>query len=371
MTNKYLADWLVVSAVSGLGPVRIQQLLEQYSISELRQVIETCPNELPLSVGLRAKLRYNPQLVEQSLQWQNAADDHHIICIDDEDYPPLLKQIADPPSLLFIKGRLETLSIPAIAIVGSRSATPTGLKLSYEFGQALAEKNIIIASGMAMGVDGAAHTGALAARNQHQLNTIAVVGTGVDVIYPNRHRTLYQDIVRQGCVVSEFWPSTPPVAPNFPKRNRIISGLSMGTLVVEAGRKSGSLITARLATEQDREVFAIPGSVLSNQSQGCHDLIKSGATLVTSIEDIFEELSTILHFHLEEVRSQHNINKEPQCNLPFESLLASVGYETTAIDVIVEHSGKTIDQVLEQLLQLELAGWIAQVPGGYVRLKRS
>ena len=371
MTNPQLADWLVVCAVSGLGPVQTQHYLQHMSLSELRQALEGSFKHLPASARPAKKYQLNPMRVDMALTWLDADPNHHILTIDDPRYPPLLKEINDPPLLLFVKGQIDTLALPSIAMVGSRDATPTGLKHSYEFAQQLAAKGIVVASGLAAGIDGAAHSGALAAVNQQGLCTLGVMGTGVDIIYPKRHSKLYQDIQHHGCIVSEFWPDTKPFSGNFPKRNRIISGLSLGTVVIEASRRSGSLITARLAMEQGREVFALPGSILSHQSQGCHDLIKTGAKLVDCIEDVLEELPSIFQFHLEEVKSRHHISQEPDVDLPFSKLLASVGYEATAIDAIVEHSGATIDQVLEQLLELELQGWIAAVPGGYVKLKRS
>ncbi len=371
MSNSSFADWLVVCAVSGLGPVRIQQLLQRMSLSELRGALESCPADLPLSARMAEKLTLNPQKVDMALSWLESDPNHTILTIDDPRYPPLLKQITDPPTLLFVKGSIDTLALPALAVVGSRAATPAGLQLSYQFSQSLVENGVAVCSGMAAGIDGAAHSGALAGRSVSAYKTIAVTGTGVDVVYPKRHKTLYQDIQQTGCVVSEFWPDIGPFAGNFPKRNRIISGLSLGTLVIEASRRSGSLITARLSMEQNRDVFAVPGSILSSQSQGCHDLIKNGAKLVDCVEDILEELPLIFDHHLEEVRKQHHIKEPQDCDLPFASLLSSVGYEATAIDAIVEHSGNTIDQVLEQLLELELQGSIASVAGGYVRLKRS
>ncbi len=370
MSRSQLADWLVVCAVSGLGPVQIQHYLQHMSLSELRRDLESSSGDLPGPARLSKKFQLNPLRVEMALTWLDADPNHHILTLDDPRYPPLLKEISDPPLLLFVKGRIDTLSLPSIAMVGSRDATPAGLKHSYEFARQFAAKGLVVTSGLAAGIDGAAHSGALSIRRQG-FCTLGVLGTGADVIYPRRHSQLYHDIQRHGCIVSEFWPDTKPFSGNFPKRNRIISGLSLGTLVVEASRRSGSLITARLAMEQGREVFALPGSILSHQSQGCHDLIKSGAKLADCIDDVLEELPSIFQFHLEEVKNRHNINQEPETDLPFSKLLASVGYEATAIDAIVEHSGATIDQVLGQLLELELQGWVAAVPGGYVKLKRS
>lgn len=231
----------------------------------------------------------------------------------------------------------------------------------------LVEHHLSVTSGMALGVDGAAHRAAIDSRGV----SLAVLGTGVEVVYPKRHLSIYHDIQHDGCVLSEFWPQVKPFAGNFPKRNRIISGLTLGTLVIEASLKSGSLISARLANEQGREVFALPGSVLSGQSEGCHQLLRNGAKLVESVADILEEITVLSAFHLEELKACHHIEQEIVSNLPFDPLLASVGYETTTIDNVVEHSGKSIELVLAQLLELELQGWVTAVPGGYVRLKRS
>ncbi|GIU46449.1 DNA protecting protein DprA [Shewanella sairae] len=337
-------------------------------VAELTQRLAHEPQALPLPESLlKSSLSPNFALVESALDWQQAADDHHLIYLDSPLYPPLLKQISDPPTVLFLKGNIDALLFPSIAIVGSRNATIGGKKVAYELATQLAEHGLTITSGMALGIDGVAHQAAIDISKP----SIAVLGTGVDVVYPKRHQSIYQTIQKDGCVISEFWPEVKPFAGNFPKRNRIISGLTIGTLVVEASLKSGSLITARLACEQGREVFAIPGSVLSGQSEGCHKLLRDGAKLVESVSDIFEEVAALSHYHLEEVKACHHIGGESASDLPFSSLLASVGYETTTINDVVEHSGKTIELVLEQLLELELQGWITAVPGGYIRLKRS
>ena len=337
-------------------------------VAELKQRLAHEPQALPLPESLlQSSLSPDYALVEAALSWQQSADNHHLVCIDDPFYPPLLKQITDPPTVLFLKGHIDGLLFPSIAIVGSRNATVGGKKVAYELATQLAGQGLSITSGMALGIDGVAHQAAIDIGKP----SLAVLGTGVDVVYPKRHKSIYQNIQQDGCVISEFWPAVKPFAGNFPKRNRIISGLTIGTLVVEAGLKSGSLITARLANEQGREVFAIPGSVLSGQSEGCHKLLREGAKLVESVSDIFEEVTPLSHYHLEEVKSCHHIVGESASDLPFSSLLASVGYETTAINDVVEHSGKTIELVLEQLLELELQGWITAVPGGYIRLKRS
>ncbi|MCE9688056.1 DNA-processing protein DprA [Shewanella sp. AS16] len=336
-------------------------------VGELRLRLEHEQAALPFSETQLARLKPDYARVEQALEWQQQASNHSIISFSDPLYPPLLRQIPDPPPILFVKGQAETLLLPSLAVVGSRNASPAGLQLSRRLAAELVEQGLAICSGMATGIDGAAHKAALAQGG----TTIAVLGTGIENVYPKRHQQLYQDIQQQGCVISEFWPDTAPFAGNFPKRNRIISGLSLGVLVVEACRKSGSLITARLASEQGREVFAVPGSVVGGHSQGCHDLLRNGASLVETGADIIQELASLYQFHLEDVRMRHHITEECRmCDLPFASLLASVGYETTSLDAVVEHSGKTIDLVLEQMLELELQGWVAAVPGGYVRLKR-
>lgn len=368
-----MVDWLVVNAVSGLGPARIQQLLSHMDVSELRQYIEHDPSGLPMPEGLLSqqfsgkKFRSDPNLVANALAWQDSQSEHHIITLDDPLYPPLLKNIVAPPPILFVIGQLTSLLPPSIAIVGSRAASKMGIKTSYELAQQISTMGFLVTSGLAAGIDGAAHQACV----DRDMPTVAVLGTGVDVIYPKRHRCLYQDIPEHGALISEFWPGTKPYAGNFPKRNRIISGLSLGTLVVEANRKSGSLITAQLAIEQGREVFAVPGSIVAGYNQGCHDLIKNGAKLVESAVDIMDEVAILSGVHLEMLSNSHHIEGSRTTNLPFDSLLASVGYEATTIDDVVEHSGKTIELVLEQLLELELQGWVTAVPGGYIRIKRS
>ncbi|MBB1269739.1 DNA-processing protein DprA [Shewanella sp. SR44-3] len=336
-------------------------------VEELRQRLEHEKHTLPLSSSTLAKLSINFPKVEQALTWLASAENHHIVTFSDAQYPRLLKQISDPPSVLFIKGDIHRLLLPSLAIVGSRNASPAGLEIAHTLAGQLAYQGLAITSGMATGIDGAAHKGALVQGG----STVAVLGSGVEQVYPKRHQGLYQQIQQSGCIISEYWPDVTAFAANFPRRNRIVSGLSVGTLVVEACRKSGSLISARLAMEQNREVFAVPGSVIGGYHQGCHDLIKNGAKLVESAADIMEELVSLIDFHLEDVRSRHHIQADNNCNLPFPQLLASVGYETTSLDMVVEHSGKTIDLVLVQMLELELQGWVASVPGGYVRLKRS
>ncbi|MGI2261301.1 DNA-processing protein DprA [Shewanella sp. GXUN23E] len=335
------------------------------TLPELRQRLQFEPDSLE-GAG-RSRFRLQPERVEMALSWQAAAADHAIICFDDPFYPPLLRTIYDPPPVLFAKGRPELLQVPAVAVVGSRSSSPAGLQSGRMLSHQLAAQGVMVCSGLASGIDAAAHLGALDAGGA----TVAVLGTGVDECYPRRNQQLYLAIREQGCLISEFWPDTKAFAGNFPKRNRIISGISLGTLVVEARLKSGSLITARLAAEQGREVFAVPGGILGGQSEGCHELLKNGAKLVENAVDITEELAALCGWHLEALHLCHHIAQESTAELPTPSLLSSVRYEVTTLDEVVEHSGKTIDHVLEQILELELQGWVAAVPGGYVRLKRN
>ncbi|WP_394204877.1 DNA-processing protein DprA [Shewanella waksmanii] len=337
-------------------------------VAELRHRILHEQHALPVPESLLKRgLVPDEKRQQLALDWQASDAHHHILYPTHPCYPPLLNQITDPPSMLFVIGHPELLLRPTIAIVGSRAVSHSGCETSYQLAKGLAAEGFVITSGMAAGIDGAAHQAAIDSHN----STTAVLGTGVDVVYPKRHQSLYQGIQVEGCIISEFWPGTKPFAGNFPKRNRIISGMSLGTVVIEANRKSGSLITARLAMEQGREVFAVPGNILDGYHQGCHDLIKQGAKLVDGVADIIEEIDTLSLSHLEELHRRHHIGEEIASDLPFAPLLASVGYETTPLDVVVEHSGKTIELVLEQMLELELQGWVSAVPGGYIRLKRS
>jgi len=295
-----------------------------------------------------------------------------IVCFDDEEYPHLLKQIYDPPFVLFTKGNKQLLSEIQIAVVGSRGASPMGRENAFSFSHDLAIKGVVITSGLALGIDAQAHKGALAAQGK----TIAVVATGLDRVYPSRHKQLAHDIVNNnGLMVSEFVPGTVPKAGFFPKRNRIISGMSTGVLVVEATIKSGSLITARCAIEQNRDVFAIPSSINNPQGKGCHWLIKQGAKLVDECNDILEELNlpikSGLHLSLNSKKDTVDQNvkdkKNHQQGLFNDSLLDSVGYEVTPIDAVVLRSKLPIDVVLTQLTILELKGLVSAVPGGYLR----
>jgi len=284
-------------------------------------------------------------------QWLQGGPDRTVLTLGDAAYPPRLLQTADPPLLLYVQGRADALAQPAVAIVGSRHPTAQGIDNARAFGQALGAQGYVVVSGLALGIDGAAHEGALDA----PAGTVAVVGTGLDRVYPRRHRELAHRIAAHGALVSEYAPGMPALAENFPQRNRIIAGLSLGTLVVEAALPSGSLITARLATEAGREVFAVPGSIHSPQSKGCHWLIKQGAKLVETAQDIVEELrgpqATQRPLPLDDAT-------------PADPLLDALGHEPVTLDALMARTGAGAAELTVRLLELELAGSVARLPGG-------
>ncbi len=311
--------------------------------------------------------------VDAELNWLEK-ENHYLVTILDEAYPNLLREISSPPLLLFVEGDAQLLKKSQLAIVGSRNPTPMGYKTAKEFSSFLAGEGFVITSGLAMGIDAASHEGALI-----HGQTIAVMGTGPDQIYPKRNKKLAEKIIEQGALVSEFPLGTEPSRFNFPRRNRIISGLSLGVLVVEAALKSGSLITAKFALEQNREVFAIPGSIHNPLSKGCHNLIKSGAKLVENGEDILLELNELplLNKGLEGgklCRTQNSKKSDEKLDfsgldMEYRNLLSCVGFETTAVDTIILLSGYTPETLSPMLLKLELKGFLIRVPGGYSRKK--
>ncbi len=299
--------------------------------------------------------------IEQDLAWLEQ-ENNHIICFTDNNYPTLLKEISSPPPVLFVRGNPEILSLPQIAIVGSRNPSKLGLETAASFAKDLTHYGYIITSGLALGIDAASHQGAL---QGHGL-TIAVAGTGLDRIYPARHKQLALDIIENGAIISEFPPGTKAKANHFPRRNRIISGLSMGLLVVEAAKQSGSLITARLALEQNREVFAIPGSIHNPLARGCNALIRQGAKLVETSTDILEELGQYNQAH----KITETESKQTTLDLEQQTILNLVMYNPTSIDNLVENSGQSVEIISSILLTLELQGYIESAAGGcYTRLK--
>ncbi|MBL1321358.1 MAG: DNA-protecting protein DprA [Methylophaga sp.] len=348
----------------GVGPATFARLLTQFSDPE---TIFATPNQAEnISSRTRAALaKPDWDRVEKELAWFDEPS-RHIVTLHDPRYPALLKQIADPPSLLFVQGDVSLLSQWQIAVVGSRNPSASGRDTAYEFSRYIAQGDIAITSGLAMGIDAAAHQGALAAQGK----TIAVIGTGLDNVYPAKNRALASDILLNGAIVSEFALGTLPRAENFPRRNRIISGLSLGTVVVEAAMRSGSLITARMALEQGREVFAIPGSIHNPLARGCHRLIREGAKLVETAQDILEELGALAGAQrLAEVEQSKPEATPTNDDADYHLLFEHLGYDPIEIDEIIQKSGLTAEAVSSMLLLLELQGQVESLPGGrYVRI---
>lgn len=359
-----LRHWLALAQTPGIGCKAAQKLLEAFGDAET--IFHQSSSNLR-SLGLNAQTTealLAPQWdkVERSLQWGEQRD-CHIITLKDPAYPRQLGQIVHPPPVLFIRGQPEVLSKPQLAIVGSRKPTPAGRRLALEFSQELSTLGVTVTSGLALGIDGAAHEGALEAKKA----TIAVAGTGPDRIYPARHKNLATEIVINGAIVSEFPPGTPVRAQHFPRRNRIISGLSMGTLVIQATRRSGSLITARYALEQGREVMAVPGEVHNPQAKGCNALIREGAKLVETVEDVLEALDLLAPTPTEEpALSSHS----GELTDDYRDLLYKIDYAPTPVDRLVDETGLPPEELASMLLILELEGHVTPVAGGcYQRIR--
>lgn len=298
----------------------------------------------------------------EKIQYWSQHPNHHLLTLSDPSYPALLREISDPPFILYVDGNPTILNTPQIAVVGSRKATQFGKTITYQLVDALCQAQFTITSGLARGIDAAGHTSALHAQSP----TIAVLGTGIDVIYPHQHRDLSEKIREKGAIISELPLSSPPKPFHFPRRNRIISGLSLATLVVEAGLKSGSLITARLAAEQGRDVFAIPGSISNPLTAGCHFLIQQGAKLITSPEDILSELplnasrqrKKTLEFCFS---NQTNLDKDHQ------KLLECIGFDMLKFEQLVDRTGFSTQKVSVMLCNLILNGYIREEISGYLR----
>jgi len=360
-----LLDWLTLLRVSGVGPKTYLKLLDRFETpTAVLGASKAEFNDQGVPAKLQQQLQqHDPQIAERDLAWieQNQVK---VITLHDETYPPLLKEIHDPPPLLFVRGDENLLIEPQLAIVGSRHASAVGDELAHMFAKALANIGITVTSGLALGIDAAAHRGALQAGS-----TVAVLGTGIDQIYPKRHKTLMADVVEKGCVVSEFPIGTQPLPHNFPRRNRIISGLSLGTLVVEAAEKSGSLVTARMAMEQGREVFAIPGSVHNPVSRGCHKLIKQGAKLVESVADILEEIDVQLREFATPVKNEEteHTTSAQKLDETEQKVLEAVDFYATPMDKIILNAELATDKVSVALTQLELLGLVEVEVGGYRR----
>ena len=351
-----LKAWLALSLTRGLGGESARQLLKEFGspdavfaapISSLKSVVKA-------DIAAEISKGIADDIVTPTLAWLEDSN-NHIVTLADSDYPQALLNIPDPPLLLYLKGRLDLLNRSALAIVGSRSATPQGINNAEAFAKSLSDAGLCIISGMAHGIDAAAHRGAL----RGQGSSIAVVGTGLDKVYPAANRDLAHALAQQGALISEFPLGTPPLANNFPRRNRLISGMSLGCLIVEASLQSGSLITARLALEQGRDVFAIPGSIHAPQSKGCHALLKQGAKLVETAQDILEELGGLL------VPPAQAANSEgPNSKGQDSALLEHLGFDPVDADTLSVRCSLTIAELSAMLLSLELNGRICVLPGG-------
>jgi len=368
--------WISLSTIHGLGAQTFCLLLKTFGnpaniyASNIKQLKEVVSDKIAAEISLGV----NEQAIIDACQWLSLAN-NYLVTLADSTYPKALLEIADPPPFLYAKGNLALLNQASIAIVGSRNASVQGEKNAEAFAHDLCAYGLCIVSGLALGIDGAAHRGALKANGA----TIAVVGTGLDIVYPAKHRDLAHQIVERGLVISEFALGTPSKPQNFPKRNRIISGLSLGCLVVEANLQSGSQITARMAAEQGREVFAIPGSIHSPMSKGCHQLIKQGAKLVDCLQDIVEDLGLNQLELNKQALNKPNLNNlsinNPSSNIDISNitgqpnvlnnpLLTLMGFEAITLENLVRLSSLTVSEVSSMLMLLELEGKVSSLAGG-------
>jgi len=371
-----LAGWLRLSMTPGIGDGTARRLLAAFGLpADVFGQTEAALQQV-VSEAQAAALRQMPTnlqaLIDQTQQWLRQREDgpdavvRRIVTLGDPGYPRSLLETADPPLMLHVLGA-EAFDLTqldhSLAVVGSRNPTPQGASNARAFGRALGEAGLPVISGLALGVDGAAHQGALdaadAAGAGPRLATVAVVGTGLDRVYPARHRELAQRITQQGLIVSEFLLGTPPLTQNFPKRNRLIAGLARGTLVVEAALASGSLITARLTSEQGKDVFAIPGSIHSPQSRGCHALIRQGAKLVESVADILEELQPVARQPSPDTFTPWNGDTTHG-----DPLLEALGFDPVSLDALGARTGWSAAALQARMLELELDGRVARLPGG-------
>ena len=371
-TDAQLA-WLTLTRVPRLGMTRLREALAK--TGSATALLAEKPAGLRAAGFAPAMLEALPEArarAEQDAQWLDADPRRHLVSWEDAAYPSALREIASPPPVLFVVGDPDVLGTVQLAIVGSRNPTPQGQGNAKNFAGYLARQGLVITSGLALGVDGIAHQAALDAGGL----TIAVCGTGLDRVYPARHRDLAHRIAEEGALVSEFSPGMSPRPENFPRRNRIISALSLGTLVVEAAVESGSLITARVAAEQGREVFAIPGSIHNPLARGCHRMIRDGAKLVETAQDVLEELGPLITNRLPLHAAAHNQHTRSaadsmgeadaphQLDADYLSLIEAIGDAPASVDQLVDRTGLTADVVSSMLLMLELDGHIAPAPGG-------
>lgn len=364
-----LHSWLNLTLPAGVGPRTQQQLLRAFGHpaaifnAGLSAVASVIGIKLSQSLFDGCTDEAQQTLITSTLAWLQEPG-HHIVTLADPDYPQRLLESSDPPSLLYVNGDPSYLNRAAIGIVGSRNATPQGIENALAFSRVLADAGFTIISGLALGIDAAAHEGAL--RSETPSGTIAIIGTGIDRMYPSSNRKLAHVITSKGCIISEFPLGTAATASNFPRRNRLIAGLSQACLVVEAAPASGSLITARLAGELGRDIFAIPGSIHAPQYKGCHALIKQGAKLVECAQDILEELRP------QATRATFSTPEAAQGKPEQAPLLNALGHDPSTLDQLISRSGLTADVVLAMLTELNLEGVVTNLPGGrYQRLIRS
>jgi DNA processing protein len=355
----HLKFWLGLKMLNGVGNITGLKILSLFP--NIEALFKASPAELTkhkIRPSIATQIQnFNFDSVEPILSWADKPN-RHIIVYGSPFYPPLLSQIHNPPLVLFCLGKADILSSPQVAVVGTRKPTPQGQTNTQSFCSSLTDLGLTVTSGLADGIDGEAHRAALAAKGY----TIAVTGTGLNRVYPHYHRELAHQIAESGALISEKLPDEPIDRGSFPQRNRIIAGLSLATLVVEAANKSGSLITAQHAMEEGREVYAIPGSIHNPQAKGCHKLIKQGAKLTESIEDILEDLP-----HIKQNHPNSQPCDKPELNHETAEFLKHIDYEITPLDLIVSRSQLTVEAVTNKLLLLELDGWIINSTGGYIR----
>ena len=378
MDQRTQTHWLLINRVAGLGYSAYSKLTDSEGspskvVSANSSTLERAGLRKP---GREQLLAYQnspdthplAELIDRDLQWLED-DNHHLVPINSDLYPPLLRDIPSPPPVLYCVGDVDSLLWPQLAMVGSRNPSSSGQELAESFARSLANSGLLITSGLAMGVDAAAHKGALAAGQP----TIAVVGTGLDRVYPSKNHALAKSIADSGVIVSEFPLGTPPRPQNFPRRNRIISGLSLGVLVVEAALKSGSLITAKYALEQGREVFAIPGSIHNPMSKGCHSIIRQGAKLVETTDHILEDLgpialqlaNTVLAKTAEPVTEESVSRQISGLTEDQQTCLDHIDHAPCSVDQLVERTGLPVHRVSGCLLDMELQGWLSSKDGRY------
>lgn len=357
-----LYDWLRLSLTKGIGNETARKLLSVFGLpSQIFSTEFELLTEYISAKSARALLQVPDDAMRSQINltqdWLELPG-NFLLSLADARFPPSLLSIPDPPLLLYVKGRLDLLDVPTIAVVGSRNATAQGVLNAEKFSENLSHAGLCISSGLAAGIDAAAHAGALRGKG----STIAVIGTGPDIVYPARNRQLAHQIVENGCLLSEYPLGMPAIAGNFPRRNRIISGLAQGVLVIEAAAQSGSLITARMAAEQGRDVFAIPGSIHSPLAKGCHQLIKQGAKLVESAQDILDEV----RFATSACQSTFLV-ETPSLKEPANKLLSIIGYDPVHIDALLSRCGENVTDLSAQLLELELQGYIETLPSGLIQ----